>query len=185
VDGGGKRARQRSETKARIAEAATTRFAMLGFDRTSIRDVAADAGVDPKLVMHYFGSKDGLYALAVQPSADSQAEPVGDDAVEAALASLMAKIGDPEQRTIAQMRSMLTHPDSSQAAQEAFESQASALAGSMDGNDAELRASLMLAANLGVAMARQILGVSSLAEASVADISAVLRRAYEEVARSA
>lgn len=45
---------------ARIREAAIVRFGRRGFDRTSIREIAADAGVSPALVIHHFGSKDAL-----------------------------------------------------------------------------------------------------------------------------
>ena len=40
-------------------------FAERGFSRTTIRAVAADAGVDPSLVHHYFGSKDDLFMAAL------------------------------------------------------------------------------------------------------------------------
>lgn len=46
--------------RARIRDAAINRFADDGVDGTSIRAIAADAGVSPALVMHHFGSKDGL-----------------------------------------------------------------------------------------------------------------------------
>lgn len=47
-------------TKARIRDAAMVRFAADGVASTSIRAVAADAGVSPALVIHHFGTKDGL-----------------------------------------------------------------------------------------------------------------------------
>ena len=36
-------------------------FGQHGFEKTTIRSVASAAGVDPALVMHYFGNKDGLF----------------------------------------------------------------------------------------------------------------------------
>jgi AcrR family transcriptional regulator len=47
-------------TKARIRDAALARFPRDGFGATTIRAVATDAGVSPALVVHHFGSKDGL-----------------------------------------------------------------------------------------------------------------------------
>ena len=47
-------------TKARIRDAAITRFADDGVAATSIRAIAAAAGVSPALVIHHFGSKDAL-----------------------------------------------------------------------------------------------------------------------------
>lgn len=46
--------------KARIRDSALTRFPKDGFGATTLRAVAADADVSPGLVIHYFGSKDGL-----------------------------------------------------------------------------------------------------------------------------
>ncbi len=47
-------------TKARIRDAALARFPREGFGATTLRAVAADAAVSPALVVHHFGSKDGL-----------------------------------------------------------------------------------------------------------------------------
>jgi AcrR family transcriptional regulator len=45
-----------------ILGAARTRFATDGYDRATVRAIAADAGVDPSMVMRYFGSKRQLFA---------------------------------------------------------------------------------------------------------------------------
>ena len=47
-----------------MVAAARKRFADDGFAATTVRAVAADAGVDAALVMRYFGSKRGLYDAA-------------------------------------------------------------------------------------------------------------------------
>src|SRR5690349_20694802 len=52
------------ETKAVILAAAKERFARSGFERATIRAIPADAGIDPSMVMRYFGSKDQLFAAA-------------------------------------------------------------------------------------------------------------------------
>lgn len=64
------RAQQRRRTEERILAAARQIFAELGYDRTTIRAVALAAGVDAGLVMHYFGSKDLLFAQAAEVPAD-------------------------------------------------------------------------------------------------------------------
>jgi len=46
--------------RARIRQAAMVQFAEQGFDKTTIRGIAAGAGVSPGLVRHHFGSKQGL-----------------------------------------------------------------------------------------------------------------------------
>jgi AcrR family transcriptional regulator len=53
-------------TKAAILGAARERFAAEGYERATIRAIAADAGIDPALVMRYFGNKEGLFAAAAQ-----------------------------------------------------------------------------------------------------------------------
>lgn len=55
---------RRSETTEKLLRAARAQFAALGFERTTVRSVAAEAGVDPALVIRYFGGKDGLFAEA-------------------------------------------------------------------------------------------------------------------------
>lgn len=50
------------ETAARIRVAAITEFAAHGFTKTTVRGIAEAAGVSPGLVIHHFGSKDGLRA---------------------------------------------------------------------------------------------------------------------------
>ena len=54
-----------TDTKQRILDSARELFATAGYDQTSIRGVAEKAGVDPALVMHYFGSKEGLFKAAI------------------------------------------------------------------------------------------------------------------------
>jgi AcrR family transcriptional regulator len=48
-------------TRAAILESARVRFAKEGYDGASLREVAADARVDPALVCRYFGSKEDLF----------------------------------------------------------------------------------------------------------------------------
>jgi AcrR family transcriptional regulator len=54
-----------SDTRNRILASARELFASNGFRNTSIRAVAAAAGVDSALVHHYFGTKEKLFAAAV------------------------------------------------------------------------------------------------------------------------
>ena len=50
-----------TDTRERIAVAARSLFAELGYERTSFRQIAAAAGVDPALVVHFYGSKEDLF----------------------------------------------------------------------------------------------------------------------------
>ena len=55
----------RSEpTRRTILDAARQAFAARGYEQTTIRAVAAAAGIDPSMVIRYFGSKAGLFAAA-------------------------------------------------------------------------------------------------------------------------
>lgn len=54
-------------TKAQILRAAQTLFAAEGLDRTTIRQIAAQAEVDPALVMHYFKTKKQLFIESIAP----------------------------------------------------------------------------------------------------------------------
>lgn len=54
-----------SDTRERILDSARELFARNGIDKTSIRAIAADAGVDAALVHHYFGTKTQLFAAAI------------------------------------------------------------------------------------------------------------------------
>lgn len=51
-----------SNSRYLILEAALDRFATDGYGKTSIRAIASAAGVDPSLVTHFFGTKEGLLA---------------------------------------------------------------------------------------------------------------------------
>ncbi|HJP88495.1 MAG TPA: TetR family transcriptional regulator [Candidatus Limnocylindrales bacterium] len=60
-------------TRDAILEAARRQFADLGYQRTTLRSVALRAGVDPRLVLHYFGSKAGLFQESVELPVDPSA----------------------------------------------------------------------------------------------------------------
>ena len=62
-----------SDTRERILARARELFARNGIDKTSIRAVAAAAGVDPALVHHYFGTKQQLFAAAIHIPIDPMA----------------------------------------------------------------------------------------------------------------
>ena len=51
-------------TKAAILKAAQELFADQGYERATVRDIAARAAIDPAMVIRYFGSKEGLFARA-------------------------------------------------------------------------------------------------------------------------
>lgn len=60
----GGRQRDAAATREAILRSARSRFATVGFDRSTVRAIAADAGVSPNLVTRYFGGKHGLFIAA-------------------------------------------------------------------------------------------------------------------------
>ncbi|WP_418961450.1 TetR family transcriptional regulator [Streptomyces tritici] len=58
--------RRSDATRAAILVAARERFAADGYERATIRAIARDAGIDPSMVMRYFGNKEGLFAAATE-----------------------------------------------------------------------------------------------------------------------
>jgi AcrR family transcriptional regulator len=57
--------RRSARTRAEILSAAQARFAADGYQKATIRAIAADAGIDPSMVMRYYGNKATLFAAAV------------------------------------------------------------------------------------------------------------------------
>ncbi|WP_079046112.1 TetR family transcriptional regulator [Carbonactinospora thermoautotrophica] len=95
--------------RARIRDAALARFGAQGVDRVSLRAIAADAGVSPALVVHYFGSKEGLrqacdaYVVEVIRRKSAWARQETDPASPSGLAAMrsMLEAGDLVRRYLA------------------------------------------------------------------------------------
>lgn len=89
-----------SSTRDEIVAAAAARFAAAGYDATSMRQVAAAAGVDPALVRRFFGDKEGLFtavaAALIDPEAAAAAVAAGPpgQAGERVLRYFLGLLGD-------------------------------------------------------------------------------------------
>lgn len=171
----GIRAQQKEVTRQRIVEAAGQLFGERGFDRTSVRKVAAAAGVDPALVLHYFGSKRSLFRQVMgDPTADDL--DIADPA-EFVLTGLVAKLDDRASAALAQLRSMLTNEDARDHARAQLRALAAVLAEELLGEHREARAHLLLATTLGIAIARELLEVEPLTQLEPAEVSELVRPA--------
>ena len=166
---------RRRLSEAAILGAARALFAETGFERATIRAVAAAAGVDPALVMQYFGSKEGLFTAAATWSSDHEtvlAVPK-DEVPAAALRDLLGTFegaGDRE-AAVALMRSCLTHPEAGRIMRdEVMCDRAAGVARTIGGDDAELRAGLLGACMIGLGMARYLLEIPAVADASREDV---------------
>jgi AcrR family transcriptional regulator len=176
------RAQQRRRSEERILAAARELFAELGYDRTTIRAVAAAAGVDAGLVMHYFGSKDLLFARAVEVPADELPGGTADEVAEALLTSLGRRLTGEPTGSLAVLRSMLTNSDAADRYRVAGEPQLNQLTEAIPSPDAELRAGLLSAIVHGVIAERYLLRLTHLADASPEQIIDLLRPCFQSLA---
>ncbi|WP_369130084.1 TetR/AcrR family transcriptional regulator [Modestobacter roseus] len=154
------RSDRRAATAARILEAAQLEFGTHGEDGTTIRGIARRAGVDPSLVLQHYGSKQALFSLAVRPAADLTGEGVPAHLAEV----LSARLREIPPATRALMRSMLTSPEAAAVMREYLQERVTNLAGAMAGDDAELRAAVMVSSILGITIARHFLDLSPFAD---------------------
>ncbi|SEN44041.1 transcriptional regulator, TetR family [Nonomuraea pusilla] len=176
------RAERRRRTEERILGAARALFAEVGFERATIRAVAAAAGVDPALVMQYFGSKRELFARAAQVAPEPGAGLGPDELVRQLLRTLNLKMGELPQGSLAMMRSMLTHPEAADSARAALRDQIDRLAAAVQGEDARLRAALMTAVVLGATVGHHLLELPELREAPPERIAGLLGPALRVLA---
>ncbi|MEV8566717.1 TetR family transcriptional regulator [Streptomyces sp. NPDC051322] len=177
------RADRRRATELRILDNARELFAEKGFDRTTIRAVATAAGVDPALVMQYFGSKRELFTRAVQTFPALPAATDTDALVDQLLATLDLKLGGLPEGALAMLRSMLTDPEAADHVRTALERQIDSVSAALPATeDPELRAALAVTTLLGVTIGHQFLGVAALRDAPADRIAALLRPAFKALA---
>ncbi|MFC8344493.1 TetR family transcriptional regulator [Streptomyces sp. NPDC057280] len=180
------RVERRRATRARILDSARALFAERGFQRTTVRAVAAAAGVDPALVMQHFGTKRQLFTEAVQTTAPPPGGGDPDALVDQLLTSLDIKLGGLPDGTLATLRSMLTDPDAAEHARRALGGQIDSLAAALPhSDDAELRAALVVTALVGITIGHQLLALPALRDTPADRIAAVLRPAFKCLTREA
>lgn len=165
------RAGQRRRTEARILDAASRLFAVSGYERTTIRGIASAAGVDPGLIIHYFGSKQQLFQQVIQAGPARELTGTPGEVTEQILARLASEPG----QSLAVLRSMLTHPEAAQAATEDVARFRDQISRSIPAGDATLRAELVTAIALGVTVSRYLLKSDGYANASPEQITDLLR----------
>jgi AcrR family transcriptional regulator len=177
------RAEQRRRTQQRILSAATRLFAESGYERTTIRAVAAAAETDPSLVMRYFGSKEELFARVSVPEPDAPISGTPEQAAEQLLEALAGKIGgEPDTATLAAIRTMFTHSGTADSVRAAMTERQRQAARHLADDDAELRAGLIGALTIGVVISRQLLRLDSIGDAAPERIIELLRPAFHDLA---
>ena len=169
------------DTRGAILAAARESFAHKGFAGTTIRAVAASAGVDAALVHHYFGSKDDLFIAALEIPVDPrQVVPmVFVEGVEGAGERLMRMFlsvwEDPEARLplIALVRASLGEAGPVNLLREGVLRMIfTPLREILPGDDAEERVQLVLSQLVGLVVARYVLAVEPLASMPPEDVVA-------------
>ena len=178
-----------SGTRAAIMDAARRQFSHLGYDRTSMRQVALEAGVDPTLVSHFFGSKQRLFAeVAELPFTPSEVIPpllagprsgLGERLARFVLTVLESDEG--RGRVLALVRAAAAEPEAARLIREILTEQVLApLAEGIGSDDAELRAGLAMSQITGLLFARYIVSVPPLdtwpTERVVAALAPTLQR---------
>ena len=168
-------------TRPAILEAAQRAFAERGYEGTSVRAIAAEVGVDPAVVLHFFGSKDGLFQAAVGWPFDPDLIAVRVAAADAKdLGGNMARIffglwDEPTTRAplLAVLRSAMTHEASATLLREFLSHQVFPRAAKLSGQDqSALGVNLASAHLIGIAVLRYALRVEPLASASIETIVA-------------
>jgi AcrR family transcriptional regulator len=166
-------------TRAAILAAAREQFAAVGFQRATIRSIAAAAEIDPAMVMRYFGSKAGLFTAATDIKLGLPVFEGGERSEIAArltrhFVSLWeSKLAD--EALIASLRNAATDERAAAGVRRIFAEQVAApLATALGGPDIERRAALIGSQMLGMALCRYILRIEPLASATPEQLVAAL-----------
>jgi AcrR family transcriptional regulator len=159
-----------------ILDAARRRFAAAGYAATSLRAIAAEAGVDPGVVLHFFGSKQGLFRAVIGWPFDpaelrSRIAAPGADGLEVRLAQVFLSLWeDPATRAslTAVLRSAMTEPQAADLLREfAVAELLGQLLPLLEGEQRELRLTLAAAQMIGFALLRYVVAVEPLASADI------------------
>jgi AcrR family transcriptional regulator len=179
-----------SGTRAAILDAARHQFAGHGYNNATIRAIAAAAGVDPALVHHFYGTKERLFAAAMElPAVPSEiitaaladaARPPGVSAGEHLVATALSlwetagllesfqgllRSAVTSEQAAVMLREFLT---------EAILGPVATLAAEADPAGAPLRASMVATQMLGLAMARYVLKFGPVATATRDELTAAI-----------
>jgi AcrR family transcriptional regulator len=180
-----RRGRRQGEPVSRdvVLRAAKQRFAVEGYEKTTLRAIAGDAHVDPSMVLYLFGSKAELFReslrLIVDPDALVDAMTGGDDDVGTRMVRAYLGIWE-NPDTAASMMAMLQSATSNPDAHDAFRAfmqdyVLTAVSGALGGGEqARLRAMLAATNLVGTAMLRYVIRVPPLATLPVDDVVSLI-----------
>ena len=177
TENGGATLSKSQRTKAAILGAAREQFAQQGYDRASIRSIAAQASIDPALVMRYFTSKEALFAAAVD--VDLMLPDLSGVAVGELGARLTRHFLERWEGALSDdvllilLRSAVTNEQVAERLRSVFVEQVvTVLAVLGPPDEAERRAGLVASQLLGLALTRYLLRLPGMAARSVDDVVA-------------
>lgn len=169
------RPRDAEGTRRRLLHAARERFARDGYVQTTVRDIAADAGVNVALINRYFDSKEGLFeACLARVAEDAGRTPSSDGTPKGLIDAVVRTLTEPPDGEQSLQLLLLLRSSGDDRAdvirKEALREFAEMLAGAAGkaggtSDDALLRAQLVLAAGIGVALFRRSSGLEPLSSA--------------------
>jgi AcrR family transcriptional regulator len=152
------RPRNASQTRADILLAARRRFGAEGYERTTLRAVAADVGVDAALVIRYFGSKQDLFAAAADFSIDlPDMSGVDPDEVAGILLPQFFAVWEEDETFLALLRAAMTSPMAADTLRNVFAQQVAPKLITATPDNPVQRIGLMGAFVIGLATTRYIL----------------------------
>ncbi|SRR6266849_6678057 len=169
-------------TRERILAAARSDFGKGGYEATTIRGIAAQAKVDPALVMHYFDSKDGVFRAAMQFPVDPAEfiprllapglDGLGERLVRFFVDTWDSPAGSP---LLGLIRSVVGNEEAAAQLREFVTREVlGRLARALELDQPQLRAALVAGQLVGLAMLRYVVRVEPLASASAAELVAWL-----------
>jgi AcrR family transcriptional regulator len=168
---------RRARSREAILEAARELFAKHGYEQTTIRVVAARAGIDPALVMQHFGTKEALFDAVAQLRmgiADALPGPP-EQLGERVLRHVLADVERGPDTGLPVLRSMLTHPHAAETVRCAVaHPEDNPLAEILAGKDAQLRAALAGTLVLGLLVGRYLLRIPEIERVSAAQLVKLL-----------
>jgi AcrR family transcriptional regulator len=172
------------DTKEAVLAAARTAFAERGYEGASIRGIAGVAGVDPALVHHYFGSKNGLFLASVEAPVDPDellpaVLDVPPDERGEAVVRLMLRVWDGPARPaiLALVRSAVNHEWSARLLREFVLTKIiRRVVGSFDlpADEREARGALVASQLVGLAMTRYVIRLEPTASATHDSLAAAI-----------
>jgi AcrR family transcriptional regulator len=169
-----------SSTREQIVTAAAGCFATAGYDATSVRQVAAAAGVDPALVRRFFGDKEQLFTEFASTVIDPEravavvADGPADSAGERLVGYYLRLLGDVEQPgpMLGLIRSAVTSEHAATLLRQFLaERVLGRIAATLHADQPELRAALAASQLVGLAITRYAVQLPALTAAEPADVT--------------